>query len=370
MSEEVAAAAEAPAAPAALAPSAPTAMGPKLSPEDELREAALKLRAAQRSLLLLVSLEEAVATRILAHLNPDEVRRLREASEGLQEVDAVAILGVHQLFVDAIQGGVPTSLRGSSAYLRRLAGKALGEGKVAELWSDIQLDDGPVAALSTLDVPTLLAILEYEHPQTLAVILSQIEPTRGSELMARFPLEKQSEILVRMSRLQGVPESVITEIEKQFASEIAALGDTARRDLNGVKAAANLVKRMDNELGEALLEEVAATDHEMAEDLRKQLFTFEDLMRIDGRGMQQLLKEVATDQLTLALKSASENLREKIFGNVSSRAASMIREELELLGPVRLSDVEEAQQAIVDVALNLEKENRISIAREGGGDYV
>ena len=141
-------------------------------------------------------------------------------------------------------------------------------------------------------------------------------------------------------------------------------------EARGLRSGGRFVVRRRIQGGEELLEALRGASQDAADAIEKALFTFEDLGRVDSRGMQQLLKEVATDQLTLALKTASEELKEKVFGNISSRAADLLHEELELMGPVKLSDVEEAQQAIIQIALELEKDGRIAIAREGGGDYV
>jgi flagellar motor switch protein FliG len=327
------------------------------------------LNGNEKGLLFLVSLEERVATAIMGHLDQEEIAWLRSASDSLTEVEAPAITAVHYEFIERVRAGVPASLKGSSAYLRRLAGKALGEGKVAEVWADKRRPEGPVAALAALDIPTIMALLEHEKPQTLAVILTLFEPVRAAELISRMEPSKQADIVARMARLSSIPETVIRELEDQFKSELDALGDDRRRILPGLQAAANLLKRLDSEVSEELMDALEGIDEALAEDLKKNLFVFEDLLRIDGRGMQVLLKEVATDQLVLALKSASDDLKEKVFGNVSSRAVALLREELGLLGPVRLSEVEEAQQAICAVTMQLEQEGRIQIAQDGG-DYV
>lgn len=328
------------------------------------------LSGEEKALLFLVSLDESVATAVMAHLERAELSRIRKASETLTEVTAPTITAVHREFVARVKEGVPASLKGSGAYLRRLTGKALGEGRAAEVWDDRRAPKGPVAALSALDIPTIMALLENEKPQTLAVVFSLFEAGRAAELLAEMPNEKQAAIIYRMARLQSIPESVIKEIEEQFAKEIEALGDDKRRNVKGVDSAAAVVKRLDDEASEELMEELASLDEELADELRKSLFTFEDLIRVDGKGMQQLLKEVATDQLVVALKNASDDIKEKILANVSSRAAALLREELELLGPVRVSEVEEAQQAICAIASKLSQEGRIVIASEGGGDYV
>ncbi|MDD9942998.1 MAG: flagellar motor switch protein FliG [Myxococcales bacterium] len=328
------------------------------------------LKGCEKGLLFLVSLDEGIATRILAHLSPDEVKALRGAAEGLTEVHPRAIASVHREFAEYVENGLPTSLKGSGAYLRRLVGQALGEGKAAELWSENVDQAGAVQQLAKLDVPSVLALIEREHPQTIAVILSQFSPGRAAEIVKEMGPERQAEVMIRLAQLQGVPRSVMQEIEQQFAIELESMGDGEREEIDGVKVAINVLKRMEGERSEALIEELATLDNTLADELRKSMFTFDDLMRIDTRGMQAVLKEVSTETLVVALKTASDELREKVFGAVSKRAAAMLREELELLGPMRVSDVEQAQQQIVEQALNLERDGRITIAEEGGGDYV
>jgi flagellar motor switch protein FliG len=328
------------------------------------------LTGAEKGLLFLVSLEEAVATKILKCMTPDEVRQLRAAAAALPEVESAALTTVHVEFAQHMERGVPTSLRGSGAYLRRLVGHALGEAKAVELWADAREGTGAVQQLATLDLPTILGIIDREHPQTIAVILSQIAPQRAAEISSQLSPERQAQVVIRLAQLESLPTSVIEEIEKQFATEIASLATGSRHTIDGVRAAGDLLKHLESERSEALIEELTSLNPELAEKLKKALFTFEDLMRVDSKGMQVVLKEISTENLVLALKTASEEIREKVFGSVSSRAAQMIREELELLGPTRLADVEAAQQMVVEAALRLEREGRIQVAREGGADYV
>lgn len=333
-------------------------------------EQSRELTGAQKGLLFLLSIDEAIATRVLGHLGPDEVRTLRAAAEGLHEVDPDTIAMVLREFAEVVEAGLPTSMKGSGAYLRRLVGQALGEGKAAELWSDSITGEGSIQQLVKLDVPSVLALIEREHPQTIAVVLSQVPAVRAAEIVQAMPPERQADIMVRLAQIKAVPRTVMEEIDRQFASELEAMEDGDRFDIDGTQAAINMLKRMDGERTEALIEELAALDEALAEELRKSLFTFDDLLRVDGRGMQTLLKEVSTETLVAALKTASDEIREKVFGSVSSRAGAMLREELEMLGPMRVSDVEKAQMEIVQAALSLEREGRINIAKEGGGDFV
>ncbi|MEZ4336608.1 MAG: FliG C-terminal domain-containing protein [Sandaracinaceae bacterium] len=333
------------------------------------RKAIAGLRGSEKALLFLVSLDERVATRVLANLDDEEVRRLRTSSHGMEEAPPRAVRAVLHEFLLRVRSGMPASLKGSHAYLRRLVGNALGEGRAAELWSDEAAGEAAMA-LARLEVGVLEALLEPEPAQTVAVVLSQLPAGKASEIVQRMDGARRQDVITRLALLESVPEAVLGEIERSFEAHASQLADVRRTDIAGKQAAAAIVKRLPEELGQEILEALRSTHAGAADEIEKALFTFEDLLRIDSRGMQQLLKEVATDQLVVALKTASDELKEKVFGNVSSRAADLLHEELELLGPVRLSDVEEAQQAIIQTVLTLEREGRIMVAREGGGDYV
>ncbi len=333
------------------------------------KSAIANMSGSQKALLFLVSLDEYVATRILGHLSDDEVRLLRGQSQSMQEAAPGAIKAVHHEFLERVREGMPASLKGSNAYLRRLAGNALGEGRAAELWSDQGRSQG-AAQLASLETEVLRALLEAEQPQTVAVVLSQLPAAKASELVEKMDPARREDVVLRLARLEAVPAQVLADIEKAFAKHVNQLAAVQKTEIAGKKVAADIVKRLPSEVSEELLEALRGVAAEAAEAIEKALFTFEDLTRIDSRGMQQLLKEVPTDQLTLSLKTASEELKEKVFGNISRRAADLLHEELELMGPVRLSEVEEAQQAIIQIALELERDGRITIAREGGGDFV
>jgi flagellar motor switch protein FliG len=344
-------------------------VGDGLARIDVDRHALGEMSGAQKALLFLVSLDESVATRVLGHLEDAHVRLLRDSSESMAEAPPSSITAVHHEFLEKVRAGMPASLKGSTAYLRRLAGNALGEGRASELWSDRPKSEG-AAALARLESEVLGALLADEQPQTTAVVLSQLPAAKAGELIEAMDDERRNDVMMRLTKLESVPEDVLADIEATFMRHVQTFGDIERREIGGKKVAADIVKRLPEDMGEAILEAVRVTNPEAAEELEKALFTFEDLNKVDKRGMQQLLKEVPTDQLVIALKTASDELKEKVFGNVSSRAADLLHEELELLGPVRLTDVEEAQRAICQTAIELEKEGRLTIAREGGGDYV
>lgn len=328
-----------------------------------------KLPGPQRALLFLVSLEEATATRVMARLTDTEVKTLRRVSGEVENVSPRVLNAIHQEFLVRVGEGLPPSMRGSNAYLRRLAGNAFGEGRAAQLWDDTP-PNAQAAELSSLGVPLLEALLAEQRPQTKAVVLSQLPAGTSAELLDRMASEERVDLVTRIAKLKGVPQAVMAQIETSFRAYLNSFSDMQHYEIEGEATAANILKRFSNEVAEELMESLRDVAPELAEEIEKSLFKFEDLARIDARGMQQLLKEVPTDQLVMALKTASETLKEKVFGNVSKRASDLLREELELLGPVKLSDVEQAQQEVVQVALELERDGRITIVRDGGGGYV
>lgn len=322
-----------------------------------------------KALLLLVTLDEDVATKVISTLDEGAVRALRSVSEKLDEIDPDELAAVHREFLSKVRGGVPASLNGSGPYLRRLVGNAMGEGRAAMLWGGAPKAPS-TSPFGNAPPKALAALLADEHPQTVAVVLTQLDAEAAAKVVEALPEATRADIVQRLGKLEFVPSSVLADISAELGGHVAALSDEGRQEVEGKKVAGALLKRLDKEESDRLLEAMSEKDPAIADELRKSLFTFEDLLRIDGRGVQQLLKEVATDQLTLALKTASPELREKVLGNLSSRAADMLREDLELLGPTKLSDVETAQRAIIDAALRLEQEGRIQIIREGGGDFV
>jgi flagellar motor switch protein FliG len=334
--------------------------------------AASDLTGAQKAMLLLVSLDEDVATRVIAHLEPQDLGRLRSATEATRTVAPLALASVQRSFLEEAQHGGPTSLRGSDRYLERLVRNALGPGKASELFAPPPkaASDPSQPAYRRLPPALLASLLENEHPQTIALVLTQLDAERGAALLSALPTERRSEVMLRVGHLDEVPEQILEEIDLELRRHLDNLEKDSRMKVDGKEAATGILKRLAQEDSSALLEELAQADAGMADKLQQALFTFQDLTRMDARGMQQLLKEVPTDQLVLALKTASEELKNKVLGNLSSRAADMLREDLALLGPTRIADVEAAQRQIVETALQLERDGRVTIARDGAGAYV
>ena len=329
------------------------------------------LTGSQKALLFLVSIDEDVATRVIAHLEPGELERLKAASAATHSVSDAMVTRVQREFLGNVKNGVATSLAGSDRYLQRLVRNALGETRASELFLPVRTTpEDELPAYQRLPAPVLASVLETEHPQTTALVLSQLSPERAAETLNLMPEAIRAEVVLRIGHLEEVPEQVLAELDTEFRAHLDRAQANHQTKVDGKEAATGILKRLAQDQSQALLEELAATDATMADKLQQALFTFADLERLDARGMQQLLKKVPTDQLVLALKSSSEELKNKVLSNLSSRAADMLREDLALLGPTRISDVETAQRSIVETALQLERDGVVSIARDGGGAYV
>lgn len=331
--------------------------------------AAPPLTGAEKALLLLVSLDEDVATRMIASLDDRELSLLRETTSKLRDVPAAAIARAQREFVERARAGAPASLVGSDDYLRRLAESAVGTERTASIFAPKSEAGVVESPFMRIEPKTLAGLLEREHPQTAALVLSQLDSSRAALVLSAISPDRRREALLRLGHLEFVADDVLREVEAEYRSHAGATGGD-KRAVKGKDIAGTILKRIGAEESASMLDALAEEDAAMADELRQCLFTFEDLRRIDGRGMQQLLKEVATDQLVLALKTASEELKQKVFSSLSSRAADMLREDLALLGPTRVADVEAAQRVIADAALQLERDGRISITREGAGAYV
>lgn len=225
-------------------------------------------------------------------------------------------------------------------------------------------------ALEIVDAKSLANFLINEHPQTIAVILAHLEPEKKGEVLKRLPEALQAEAVLRMANLEYVDPALIVEINNVLKEELATMGTVEQAALGGVQPVAEMLNVMDKNTETAIMSRLEEKDPILAEEIRKLMFVFEDIVKIDDRGIQTLLKEIPNDRLLLALKTANEEIKEKIFKNLSQRAAQLLKEDLDSMGPAKLSDVEAAQQEIVNTARRLEQEGKILIARGGSEDAL
>jgi flagellar motor switch protein FliG len=250
---------------------------------------------------------------------------------------------------------------------------ALGEDRARGILGGLNIASGASRSLESLemvDAKSLATFLVSEHPQTVAVILSHLEPEKKGEVLKRLPEALQAEVVLRMANLEHVDPELIAEIDKVLKNQLSNTASVEQGTLGGVQPVAEMLNVMDKNTETSIMSRLEEKDPLLAEEIRKLMFVFDDIIKIDDRGIQALLKEVPNEKLLLALKTANEDIKTKVFKNLSQRAADMLREDLSNMGPSRLSDVEGAQQEIVNIARRLEAEGKILIARGGSEDAM
>ncbi len=251
--------------------------------------------------------------------------------------------------------------------------EALGEERARGVLGGVNLNSGGSKSLESLemvDAKSLANFLVNEHPQTVAVILAHLEPEKKGEVLKRLPETLQSEVVLRIASLDQVSPELIAEIDAVLKRELASMNSYEQTALGGVQPVAEMLNVMDKNTETSIMSKIEEKDPLLAEEIRKLMFVFEDVVKIDDKGIQILLKEVPNDKLLLALKTANDEIKNKILKNISARAAEMLRDDLANMGPSRLTDVEGAQQEIVNVARRLEAEGKIMIARGGSEDSL
>ncbi|MCC6137127.1 MAG: flagellar motor switch protein FliG [Bdellovibrionaceae bacterium] len=249
--------------------------------------------------------------------------------------------------------------------------EALGEDKARGIVGHLDSANRQGRTLESLelvDSKSLVNFLINEHPQTIAVILAHLEIEKRGDVLKRLPESLQGEVVLRLANLDHVSPELLAEVDKVLKNELSNVGTVDNAQLGGVQVVAEMINMLDKNTEQAILAVIEDRDKEMADEIRKLMFVFEDVSKIDDRGIQLLLKEVPNDRLLLALKTANEEIKTKVFNNISKRAAEMLSEDLASMGPVKVADVESAQLEIVNIARRLETEGKIAIARGGSED--
>ncbi len=326
---------------------------------------------AERAAIFMMSLGEHKAAEVLKHMDPKEVQKIGTIMASLNDVSNEQVDSVMGAFVDVANGqsGVGND---PDEYIRNMITKALGEQKAGSVIDRILLgrDAKGLDSLKWMDPLAVSAVIKNEHPQIVAIVLSYLDGDHAAEVLQHLPSASRSDVLMRIATLDGVTPEALNELnqilEKQFSS---STGEKSS-GVGGVKVAADILNFMDNEAETTITEEITEQDAELAEEILSKMFVFNNLLDIDDRGMQTLLRDVQSEQLIIALKGADDAIKEKIFGNMSSRAADMMREDLEAKGPVKLKEVEDAQIEILTVATRLADAGDITIGGKGDDEYV
>ena len=328
----------------------------------------MELTGKQRTAVLLLAMGDKFTADVFKRMDRQEIADISRAIVELEPVPREIVEEVLREFHESLVEGVDM-ITGGSETLKRLLVKNLDPETAKYVMDSLSLETGPAPfrELESVSPKLLSQILRNEHPQTLALIIGHLHPDQAANLLTNLPAGVRAEVLMRLARLEAVPEEMLMEVDKVLTSQLIAMGGKEGKKVGGVQSVAEILNAVDRATEEEVLSEIEEDSAQMAEDIRNLMFVFEDCKNIDDRGVREMLKEISNEDLTLALRGASDDLREKFFKNMSERAGNMIREELEFMGPAKLSDVESAQQNVVKIVRRLEGENKLVISR-GAGD--
>lgn len=329
------------------------------------------LDGASRAAILLMSLGEQDAAEILKHMGPREVQKIGTAMSTLSNVSRAKVSRVLESFHHEI--GDQTALGiGNDDYLRNVLVQALGEDKAGGIMDRILSGQGSrgLDQLKWMDARAIAEIVRLEHPQIIAIVLSHLDPDQAAEVLAHLPERTRSDIILRIATLDSVQPAAIKELDQVLERQFSGNASIKTSAVGGLKSAAEILNYMDSSVESAIIESVTEADADTAQRIQDLMFVFDNLAELDDRSMQTLLREVSSETLVVALKGAEEALRERVFGNISKRAAEMLRDDLEAKGPVRLSEVEAAQKEILAIARRMSDAGEISLGGKGGDQYL
>jgi len=323
------------------------------------------------SAILLMSLGEDGASEVMKFLSPKEVQKLGEAMSRLKSVTREKIDNVLSVFEAESQEQTSIGMD-SDVYLRSVLHKALGPEKAGFILDRILQgsDTSGIEGLKWMDAASVAELIKNEHPQIIASILVHLERDQASEVLTNLPERNRNETVLRIATLEGIQPNALRELNDVLAKVLAGTNTLKKAALGGAATAAEMLNFMGNAHESSVIESVREHDPDLAQEILDKMFVFDNLIDVDDRGIQIVLREIQSESLVIALKGASEDLREKLFRNMSQRAAETLREELEAKGPVRLSEVESEQKEILKIVRRLTDEGQISIAGKGEEAYV
>ncbi len=332
-----------------------------------MAEGTSKLSGAERAAILMMSLGEQTAAEIMKHLGPKEVQKVGESMAGIGNVTREEVNGVVADFAHTL--GTQTALgTGNEDFLRSVLKGALGDEKADHLIDRILLGRSAkgLETLKWMEPRAIAEVVRLEHPQIIAIVLSYLESDQSAAVLSLLPENMRVDILMRIASLDGIQPTALAELDEILEKQFSGATNIKSSSVGGTKSAANLLNYMDSGIGGAILDKVKEMDGELGTQIEDLMFVFDNLIDVDDRGIQALLREVSSESLITALKGAEEGLKEKIFKNMSERAAEMLRDDLEASVPVRVSDVEAAQKEILAIARRMADAGDISLG--GGGD--
>ncbi len=332
---------------------------------------ATELTGREKAAILLISLGPEKSAQVFKHLKEEEIEaitlEIANISTVLPETKEDVIQEFYQICLAQqyiTEGGI--------TYAKQILEKALGESKAFEVISKltVQLQVRPFDFIRKSDASQILNFIQNEHPQTIALIMSYLKPKQAAQVIAELPPEKQADVARRIALMDRTSPEVIKEVEKALEKKLSSLMTEDYATVGGVDSVVEILNSVDRSTEKHIMETLEIEDIELSEEIRKKMFVFEDVITLDNRSIQSVLKEVDNKDLAVAMKGSTDALQNAIFSNLSKRLAAMIKEEMDYMGPVRRSDVEEAQQKIVNIIRRMQDTGEIIVSRGGGDDII
>ncbi len=326
-----------------------------------------QLTPIRKAAIVLLALGPELSGQLLKYLDPESVERVMRELAALGRVEDEVLRSVVEEFY---QLALAQSFVGEGGldFAKEALRQAMDPQVADRILDQIQTQvrKSPFSFLQKAEAEHVLTFIQDEHPQTIALIVCHLPYHRAAEILGGLPMQKQIEVIKRIANMEQTNPDVIREVEQGLESRLANMLGQSMEKTGGVETVAEILNLADRATEKAIMEGLEGDDPDLVEEIRRLMFVFEDIMLVNDKGIQAVLKEVDNDELALALKTASEELKEKVLGNMSQRAAELIKEDMEYMGPVRLSDVEAAQQRIVDIVRRLEEAGELMIEGRGG----
>ncbi|MDX1490429.1 MAG: flagellar motor switch protein FliG [Pseudohongiellaceae bacterium] len=336
---------------------------------EESKGVAVNYTPVDRAAIFLMSMGEKDAAAILKQMGPKEVQKVGSAMSALKSVSQGSVETVLSQFLSECgeQSGLGI---GAESYIKNMLVEALGEDRARGLLDRILLGGSStgINSLKWMDPRSVADVIRHEHPQIQAVVLSYLEPDQSASILAQFPEKVRVEILMRVANLESVQPDALKELNVILEKQFSGKGANPSAAIGGTKTAAEIMNNLEGSIETELMEAIRETDEELSIRIQDLMFVFDNLGEVDDRGIQALLREVSSEVLILALKGADDYLKEKIFSNMSKRAAELLRDDLEAKGPVRISEVESAQKEVLIIARRMADAGEIMLG--GGGEEM
>jgi flagellar motor switch protein FliG len=323
-----------------------------------------KLTGVEKAAAFLSLIGGEAASQVFKHLDPIDLARIVPMMAKVQ----IAPDAAEFIIKDFCEKTGTASIGVDSEYIRSILEKAFGADAAKKLIEKIESGASAFDALRWLDTGAIANLLAREHPQTIAIILAHLEPVQAAEVLSKLPENQKIDVSLRIASLDQISPAILNDLEEVLSSQLQSY--TRGRKIGGIRTVSEILNQMDRSSEDLILKNIEEKDQIMADEIRKLMFTFDDLVIVEDKGIQMILKEITTDDLSLALKMATDELKTKIYKNMSQRAVSILKEEIDAKGAVKVSDVEKAQMNIVRVARRLEEEGKIVMGGKGGEELV